>query len=590
MESGKDEGRKPMDPLFPRLHMNNDADKGGPKAPPRNKMAMLLPIQPINALTGSLPQPSPSQAGHRLATCCGLPGSSHLAEIYQSYYSTAVNVKTSLLNSEPRQLEPRNYQDPCVSGNSRTECNSLQPHGFDEVSGLDDKALEPAKHHKKHSLVDEPLQDCRIESKVVTDGTSAMPERITRRTCAPAMDDSFRSFPRHGDGNGLIGTALIKECSKDVDCGSMQGAVAGKKQETSDTPVAECAPLLNLTPDDVVGIIGQKLFWKTRNVIVRQQRTFAMQIFELHRLIKVQRLIAGSLQVFSESIFNLDVKPSTKFPPTNKMLFAIPLSPSPIVTKRKVDALNHGKHHGAEAEGDFAQQPTPKPSPTPATNFNAKVAPWCFQPPGNQWLAPPERLIHEPYKGPYPPTPGIMPPGFGRHQPVNLSTMGRTVYGVPAVDLQEIGRFSGAVFGESCLGPYSMPLINPLSPVLDPNQTIPFAGAQSSGPDKGSSAFDANLAISCKRSCNMVSQSSLVVLDSGENLHGPRANQWQEDALFPTTAGDLGSKDQYDQNLKTKDQYNQSLQVIKVVPLDPKSARESAARIFQSIQEERNIT
>ncbi|KAL2243271.1 ELF3-like protein 2 [Sesamum indicum] len=581
MKGGKDEG-KLMDPLFPRLHID-DADKGGPKAPPRNKMAML-PIQPTNDHTSSLPQASSSQVGHRLATFCGLPGSSHLAEIYQSYYSTAVNVKTPLGNSEPSELESSNYQNPCVSGNSRTKSNSLRPHGFDEVSEFDDKALVPAKHHKKHSLVDEPCQDSRIESKAVTDAISGMPERIMRRTCAPAMDDSLSSFPTHRDGYGLIGTATINECYKDEDCGPMQGEDAGKKQETLDTSVAECTPVVDLTPDDVVGIIGQKLFWKARNIIVRQQRTFTMQIFELHRLIKVQRLIAGSLQVFSENIFNLNVKPSTKFPPTKKLLFTIPLNPSPVVTKRKVDALNPGKHHRAEAEGDFAQQPTPKPSPTPPTNYNAKVAPWCFHPPGNQWLSPAESpsegLIHEPYKGLGPPTPSIMGPVFGHQQPVNISTMGKTVYGVPAVDFQGTRHFPGGAFGESCLRPYVMPLINPHSPVLDLNQTIPFAGAQSAGTDKVSLVFDANVAISCKTSCNMVNQSSLVVLDSGEILHGPQADWWQEDALFPTTAAVLCSKDHY----------NQSLQVIKVVPHDPKSARESAARIFQSIQEERNIT
>ena len=38
MKTGKDEG-KVMNPLFPRLHVN-DTEKGGPKAPPRNKMAL----------------------------------------------------------------------------------------------------------------------------------------------------------------------------------------------------------------------------------------------------------------------------------------------------------------------------------------------------------------------------------------------------------------------------------------------------------------------------------------------------------------------------------------------------------------------
>lgn len=38
MKRGKDEG-KIMGPMFPRLHVN-DTDKGGPRAPPRNKMAL----------------------------------------------------------------------------------------------------------------------------------------------------------------------------------------------------------------------------------------------------------------------------------------------------------------------------------------------------------------------------------------------------------------------------------------------------------------------------------------------------------------------------------------------------------------------
>ncbi|KAK4375396.1 hypothetical protein RND71_006073 [Anisodus tanguticus] len=38
MKLEKDEERR-MDPLFPRLHIN-DVDKGSPRAPPRNKMAL----------------------------------------------------------------------------------------------------------------------------------------------------------------------------------------------------------------------------------------------------------------------------------------------------------------------------------------------------------------------------------------------------------------------------------------------------------------------------------------------------------------------------------------------------------------------
>ncbi|RRT84525.1 hypothetical protein B296_00000835 [Ensete ventricosum] len=59
MKGGKEEG-KIMGPLFPRLHVN-DADKGGPRAPPRNKMALYeqhtVPSQRVNRPSSALPLP-----------------------------------------------------------------------------------------------------------------------------------------------------------------------------------------------------------------------------------------------------------------------------------------------------------------------------------------------------------------------------------------------------------------------------------------------------------------------------------------------------------------------------------------------------
>jgi len=55
MKRGKDD-EKVMGPMFPRLHVN-DTEKGGPRAPPRNKMALYeqfsIPSQRFNS--GVLP-------------------------------------------------------------------------------------------------------------------------------------------------------------------------------------------------------------------------------------------------------------------------------------------------------------------------------------------------------------------------------------------------------------------------------------------------------------------------------------------------------------------------------------------------------
>lgn len=62
MRAGKEEESKAMGmgPMFPRLHVN-DANKGGPRAPPRNKMALYeqlsVPSQRFNSSTSSSTRP-----------------------------------------------------------------------------------------------------------------------------------------------------------------------------------------------------------------------------------------------------------------------------------------------------------------------------------------------------------------------------------------------------------------------------------------------------------------------------------------------------------------------------------------------------
>ncbi|KAL8519297.1 hypothetical protein ACS0TY_010294 [Phlomoides rotata] len=58
MKRGKDE-EKIMGPMFPRLHVN-DTEKGGPRAPPRNKMALYEQLS------------IPSQRSSRMVMQCNL--------------------------------------------------------------------------------------------------------------------------------------------------------------------------------------------------------------------------------------------------------------------------------------------------------------------------------------------------------------------------------------------------------------------------------------------------------------------------------------------------------------------------------------
>lgn len=109
----------------------------------------------------------------------------------------------------------------------------------------------------------QPRLECKIlqKSKTVADGMSAMSETVKRKGCASAMEDSSHSSPRVGD--------CIKECSDNKDCVPLKLEIAIKKEEISDTSMEGSIPGVHLTPDEVIGVIGQRLFLKARETIVQ---------------------------------------------------------------------------------------------------------------------------------------------------------------------------------------------------------------------------------------------------------------------------------------------------------------------------------
>ncbi|KAH7444583.1 hypothetical protein KP509_02G084100 [Ceratopteris richardii] len=58
-----------------------------------------------------------------------------------------------------------------------------------------------------------------------------------------------------------------------------------------------------LLPNSVIQAIGQLQFWKVRLTLLRQQRIFSDQVFELHKLIEVQRLLAGNPDVSINEVY-----------------------------------------------------------------------------------------------------------------------------------------------------------------------------------------------------------------------------------------------------------------------------------------------
>ncbi|KAI5076398.1 hypothetical protein GOP47_0008463 [Adiantum capillus-veneris] len=82
---------------------------------------------------------------------------------------------------------------------------------------------------------------------------------------------------------------------------AMAGSCKCKIAETSfndiqmkdDTGDPEAGCVTPISPKSVIQRVGQLRFWKARLALIRQQRIFSDQVFELHKLIEVQRLIAN---------------------------------------------------------------------------------------------------------------------------------------------------------------------------------------------------------------------------------------------------------------------------------------------------------
>lgn len=194
----------------------------------------------------------------------------------------------------------------------------------------------------------------------------------------------------------------------------------------------------------------------------------------------------------------------------------------------------------------------------------ANLPPLCFHPPrGNQWLvpvrSPSEGLVYKPYTGVCPPTAGLMGPVYGSCGPMALTPVA--------------GDFFTPTYGGILSG-------TPLSQTffLGPHM-VPFPRAESNGMDNQLSIQEVNFTVPYQSSCNMLRHKSRESELQGSTASSPT----ERDALplFPIAP----AVQVPDKTHSTEKQ----IRVIKVVPHNPKSASESVARIFQSIQEERRM-
>ncbi|CAL0323705.1 unnamed protein product [Lupinus luteus] len=689
MKREKDE-EKVVGPMFPRLHVN-DTEKGGPRAPPRNKMALYeqfsIPSQNLNQL-GSSSQGTGS--GRRYIIPCHLPTQmpTHRAESYISQQSNGARQNTSLTHLEQRKkLDEDDFMVPVYVDSRTGQCNDKRLESFDrkKLTSMGSRnfgcSLEVQKDGGRHlKQLGSPLINMREDASSESEGlpevspsrdppaenvsTGQTIKSLVKQTKVIQYQDCPVSFVsslcqadnclqqecvagsqsnniEHRHREGLLdstgdtdkgNTIVPMGCSRSPtnqtspveathdtefhDTRTGSPVQKGSSDESDD--VSKISSIGNLSslkasPDDVVGVLGQKRFWKARRKIANQQRVFAVQVFELHRLLKVQHLIARSPDLLLEDgafMGNSLLQRSTP-----NVALEVVVKPQLQNHKRKDDSekLNHNKMEcsaenavgkrscSTPKNGSHHSNYTPFSGNLQQTKAAAdnRMGSWGFnQSPGHQWLipvmTPSEGLVYKPYPGPA--FPGTMCGGecgpFGPGPPGG--TFMNPSYGVPP----HISPGSLTYFP-----PYGMPVMNQAVSGSNDEQVNHFA-AQGSHDQNGHSLVErANF-----NTHNQISHNS-PVQRKGATSHVKKSQASKKSELQGSTASSPSEKAQgirQRQIAEGRDAHSlshvaalipegdlQSLEtrpqtrVIKVVPHNRRSATESAARIFQSIQEER---
>ncbi|CAI9784886.1 unnamed protein product [Fraxinus pennsylvanica] len=651
MRRGKDE-EKIMGPMFPRLHVN-DTDKGGPKAPPRNKMALYeqlsIPTQrfsrgvlPLNPASNTAASSIPGGGNERGTFFPRQLPARHQSEKLYSQYSDLSNplpqVELEKKSDEddftvPISIHSRPSQDPSeyfndVEREKLTPAKCTNPNPSMKFLKANHKSVighcirQESKWQKEENLKEfVACQDPSVEATSNSSSTNKTGGMQKQRddpgnsidkvkNCRLQSELSAKSQPaasvhsnvvlkKHGtdieQGNSSISIKDFSSEDENIVYDVSNDAETPEGDSVSETSMVDSISAYDFSPDDVVGVIGQKHFWKARRAIVNQQKVFAVQVFELHRLVKVQRSIAGSPHLLLKDAAYLG-KP-VKASPAKKLPLdynKVPLN----VSKRKMDSDKPSHPTECSAENtvekasvssvQYSLPPVSGNPPAPSVSGANNFGPWCFnQPNGQQWLIPmmtsSEGLIYKPYPGP-----GFMGSVCGGYGPHGSTPE----YGFPALHHQyQLPSYLPAG-RHGYFSPYGMPIVNPAFSGSSVEQVNHVSTHNQS------SAKEANPSPRHKHSVNMPSQKSSVFPDvsslsaskgseftaSNPSENGMRNAMEGRNVLqlFPTSPS-LDIPDCSPQPLERE----RPARVIKVVPHNAISATESAARIFMSIQEER---
>ncbi|GER32118.1 early flowering 3 family protein [Striga asiatica] len=548
MKRGKEE--KVMGPMFPRLHVK-DTDKGGPRAPPRNKMALYEQLSvPSNNSQGNANERGIFPFYHMHTQIQSEKQNNHYPD--SGAQSNQIEQRKKLENDE---FAVPAFVRSVPNQEHREYTNQLRKCQKSERQLNSEELLTPSAVEKAESLKKKTDSSGKLNTN---NGVEYKPDS---ERCNPSvLDRNIMTLDRRRDSTSVMDFPsedqnILHDISNKTEfqdrCRSQQMMTdLDRFDSLSENSVVDSVSPLDVTPDDVVGVIGQKQFWKARREIANQQRIFAVQVFELHRLITVQRLISASPQILLDDSAYFP-KPIKLASPGKRKLLNNPLKENPHVGKPKGGPEKKPVH---ETKTGFENATTEKKAISSASFHNglqppSNSGPWSFSPQllGNQWLipvmSPSEGLVYKPYPGS-----GFMGSAYG-------------VFGPPGL--------MGPQF--SCFPP-------PGPHGYFPPYGMPF----SYGPEFSGQKQDdvSNVTGNLNAATEDFETQASIASSPVENNEGKNPlEERNELPLFPMSTGPKPGPRPPEPKGPNR--------VIKVMPHNARSASESAARIFRAIQEGR---
>ncbi|KAG7632061.1 hypothetical protein ISN44_As03g022210 [Arabidopsis suecica] len=528
----KDEAKRiTIPPLFPRVHVN-DTGRGGLSQQFDGKTMSL-----VSSKRPNLPSPTNNISDSLSTFSLSLPPPPNNARLIdgpeKNQFSSIYNTKfEGKLNKKGI-----NYTSPKGSSVTNTKPSSIKQNEYLKNLTSLDSIKSPIVIHSEidpQANTDLSLQFCTSGSSK-PGGEAVVGSKIL-------LSERLEDENQNGSPNVMKTQSYRRNFAEfNNETQKKPKTLPRREQVASNCSAIESLSGISASSYDIARVIGEKRFWKMRTYMINQQKIFAGQVFELHRLIMVQKMVAKSPNLFLESKLN-GVKHGTM-----RSSHQLAMAASKV---RKPNTENH-----KPVPEEYPEHMKPK-LPLPSISKELVTPIWPQQllpPPGNQWLVPvitdSDGLVYKPFPGPCPPSSSaFMVPVYGQDS------------------LETPFRFPVS-------SPFSHSYFPPPNARTTVDQTNPFGQFQRWS--NTSSHMTQAIPFSLKKS-----QES-----NNSDIHGSTASSPPEKhklevlPLFPTEP--THQTDEY------KQKQQPMLRAIKAVPHNSTSASESAARIFRFIQEER---